>query len=198
MDAPVDDRIERLRNVIALRPGRTVERRPEHREAAVAIVLRPREKLELLLIRRAELPGDPWSGHVALPGGRRARGDRGLLDTALRETEEEVGIPIARVGTLIGPLDEVAPATPLLPPILISPWVVAVPPDTTAVPDPREVKAALWVPIHALREPGAVSTITVETPQLRRRLPSLIYEDYEIWGLTLRIVQQLLRAAEQL
>lgn len=195
MDAPVDDRIERLRNVIAARPARTVERRPDHREAAVAIVLRPQETLELLLIRRAELHGDPWSGHVALPGGRRARDDRGLLDTALRETEEEVGIPLARVGSLLGSLDEVAPATPLLPPILISPWVVAVPPGTHAVPDQREVQAALWVPLDALREPGAVSQITVETPQLRRRLPSLVYEDYEIWGLTLRIVQQLLRVA---
>lgn len=196
MDAPTDTRIERLRHAIAARPARTITRRPEHREAAVAIVVRPHRKLELLLIRRAELHGDPWSGHVALPGGRRAREDSDLLATALRETEEEVGIPLARVGSLIGSLDEVAPATPLLPPLLISPWILAVPPGTNALPDPREVQAALWVPLDALRDSGAVSEITVETPHLRRRLPSLVYEDYEIWGLTLGILEQLLSVTE--
>src|SRR5690606_13503153 len=132
------------------RPAAAADRQPQLREAAVALVLRPRESLELLLIRRAELPGDPWSGHVALPGGRRSGADGDLLTTACRETEEEVGIPLQKVGTFIGALDEVAPSSPLLPPIVVAPFVLAVPPATAATPDPREVQAALWVPVDAL------------------------------------------------
>ena len=67
---------------------------PEAREAAVALVLRDRGGLEVLLIKRAEIDGDPWSGHMALPGGRRDPDDTDLLATAIRETEEETGIVV--------------------------------------------------------------------------------------------------------
>ncbi|MGH7466016.1 MAG: NUDIX domain-containing protein, partial [Longimicrobiales bacterium] len=89
-----EPRIARLRRAFESRPARAADRLPEQREAAVAILVRPRDALELLLIRRAELHGDPWSGHIALPGGRRAPDDADLLATACRETEEEVGVPV--------------------------------------------------------------------------------------------------------
>lgn len=187
----MDLRITRLQSALAGRAHRRAERQPDHREAAVALVLRPREELEILLIRRAEMAGDPWSGHVALPGGKRAAADADLFATACRETEEEVGIALERVGSLIGPLDEVAPATPRLPRIVIAPYVLVVPPDTHATPDPREVQAALWVPVRALRDPGAISEIAVEMPGARHSFPSRVYEDYVVWGLTLRILEQL-------
>jgi 8-oxo-dGTP pyrophosphatase MutT (NUDIX family) len=132
-----DPRIARQRRAFETRPALAPTRSPDLREAAVGLIVRPRDALEVLLIRRAELAGDPWSGHVALPGGRRAPDDPQLLDPACRETEEEVGVPQRRIGTFIGALDEVAPSSPLLPPIVVAPFVLAVPPDTTAVPDPR-------------------------------------------------------------
>ena len=190
-----DPRLVQLRHVFEGRAASATERTPLLREAAVALVLRPRERLELLLIKRAELHGDPWSGHMALPGGRRDPGDADLVATALRETEEEVGVPLVRVGTFVGALDEVAPTTPRLPPIVIAPFVFAVPPDTVANPDPREVQAALWIPIDALRDAGALADMTVTVSTGPLTVPSFVYGEYVIWGLTFRILQQFLSVA---
>lgn len=187
-----DSRIARIRRTFETRPASAAARLIDLKEAAVAVVVRPRDTLELLLIRRAELHGDPWSGHVALPGGRRATGDEDLLATACRETEEEVGIQLRRLGTFLGALDEVAPSTPRLPPIVVAPFVLAVPPDTTATPDPREVQAAFWVPLDALRDTSAASELLIETDGPPLRFPSLTWADYVVWGLTYRIVQQFL------
>lgn len=160
----------------------------------MSLVVRPAESLEVLLIRRAELEGDPWSGHIALPGGRRSPADDDLLVTACRETEEEVGVPLRRVGRVIGALDEITPGTPLLPPIIIAPFVLAVPAATHAAPDPREVQAAVWVPVDALRATTAASEIDIDLPDGRGRtlFPSLVYGDFVIWGLTYRILRQFL------
>jgi 8-oxo-dGTP pyrophosphatase MutT (NUDIX family) len=191
----LDPRLLRLRRALARRTPRAVGRSGQG-EAAVALLVRPREGLELLLIRRAELRGDPWSGHVALPGGRRAPHDPDLLTTAARETEEEVGVPLHATGRLIGPLDELSPATPLLPPLVIAPFVMAVPPETTSRPDGREVQSALWVPVDALRQAGARSSTTIELPTGRRDFPCLVYQDFVIWGLTYRILEQFLAIVE--
>lgn len=187
-----DPRISRLRKAFELRSARAVDRVAGQSEAAVALLVRPRATLELLLIRRAELQGDPWSGHVALPGGRRAGDDRDLLATACREADEEVGVPLHRVGTFVGALDEITPSTPLLPPIVIAPFVIAVPPGTRAAPDPREVQAAIWVPADALRETSALSEVRIDLPDGPGDFPSLVYGDYVIWGLTYRILSQFL------
>ena len=190
-----DPRLARLRRTFEARPARAAVRSADRREAAVAILVRARESLELLLIRRAEMTGDPWSGHIALPGGRRAPHDADLLDTACRETEEEVAVPVRRVGSFIGALDEVAPSTLRIPPILVAPFVLAVPPDTIATPDPREVQAAFWVPVDSLRDRGAASEILVDADPDPLRFPSLTYADHVIWGLTYRILQQFLDAS---
>jgi hypothetical protein len=100
------------------------------------------------------------------------------------------------VGELIGTLDDVAPGTPRLPPIVISPFIVAVPPDTEAHPDLHEVAGAAWVPLAALRAEGAVSEILIELAEGSRSFPSLKYGDYVIWGLTHRILVQFLELAE--
>ncbi|MGB5283894.1 MAG: NUDIX domain-containing protein, partial [Polyangiales bacterium] len=90
--------------VLGLPDVRTVldERAPrelaEHEKwAAVAMLLREGASgPEVFFIRRAEHPRDPWSGHMAFPGGRRDAGDATLLDTAMRETREEVGVDLSR------------------------------------------------------------------------------------------------------
>src|SRR5690606_242651 len=193
-----DPRLALLRGALERRPAARVPRTPHTIGAAVALVLRPRESLELLLIKRAEHESDPWSGHIALPGGRRHPEDEDLLATAMRETAEETAVPLARIGRLLGALDEVEPTNPRLPPIIIAPFVLGVAPDTTAVPDPREVEAALWVPLDALRDPGAVSEILIELESGERRaFPSLRYGEHVIWGLTHRILTHFMRIAEE-
>ncbi|HEX7118826.1 MAG TPA: CoA pyrophosphatase [Longimicrobiales bacterium] len=191
-----DPRLKLLERALERRPAARQPRDPDVQEAAVALVLRPREELELLLIQRAEHEHDPWSGHMALPGGRREPEDGDLVATAFRETHEETGVPLARTGSLLGRLDELLPGNPRLPRILIAPYVVGVPADTNAVPDPREVAAALWIPLPALRDPEAVSEILIELEDGHRAYPSLRYREYEIWGLTHRILTQFLAVAE--
>ncbi|HEX7051866.1 MAG TPA: CoA pyrophosphatase [Longimicrobiales bacterium] len=192
----LDARLIRLRRGFEGRPARRLPRSRAGAEAAVALVLRARSELELLLIKRAEHEADPWSGHMALPGGRRDPGDADLIATAFRETAEETGIPLARIGQPLGALDEVRPGNPRLPPITIAPFVIGVPPDTTATPDPREVDAALWVPLPALRDPAAVSEILVDLEEGSRAYPSLRFGEYVIWGLTHRILVQFLELAD--
>jgi 8-oxo-dGTP pyrophosphatase MutT (NUDIX family) len=189
----VDDaRLAGLRRALEARPAAARERTQHTLEAAVALLVRPREQLELLLIKRAIHDRDPWSGHVALPGGRRDHSDADLLDTAMRETDEEVGIALPKIGTFVGALDEVVPGTTRLPPLLIAPFVFAVPTTTAASINTREVDAAIWVPLAALRDEHAVSEILIELEGGARTFPSLTYGEYVIWGLTHRILTQFL------
>lgn len=163
---------------------------PGTREAAVSLVLRPGDETELLLVRRAERTGDPWSGHMAFPGGTRRPEDADLIATAFRETEEEAGVPLHSIGTLLGALDPVAPATPRLPPILIAPFVVAVPSGTPAIADQNEIVAAHWIPLAFLRDERNADELLLDMDDVRRSFPSVRYGEHLIWGLTHRIMQQ--------
>ena len=78
------------------------ERDPSAIEASVALIIGS-DPDTVLIIRRAERVGDPWSGHMGLPGGRRSQKDEHLLATAIRETEEEVGLTLTP-GNLLGNL----------------------------------------------------------------------------------------------
>lgn len=187
-----DARLIQLRRTLSTFAARSSQRDPLMREAAVALLVRPREQLELLLIKRAVHERDPWSGHVALPGGRRDANDADLLETAMRETSEEVGVALDRESGFIAALDEVAPRTPRLPPIVIAPFIFAVSADTSTTIDTREVDAAVWVPLSALRDESAASEILIELEGGSRAFPSLQYGDYVIWGLTHRILLQFL------
>ncbi len=86
-------------------------------QAAVALVLVPgSEGPELLLIKRTERDDDPWSGQMAMPGGRRDEEDHDLLQTAIRETREETSVDLGEAEVL-GELDDLSPSSPHLPPI---------------------------------------------------------------------------------
>jgi len=187
-----DTRLLELKQVLTARPPRATPRDGVLREAAVSLLLRPRDQLEILLIKRALHDTDPWSGHVALPGGRRDSTDEDLLATAIRETEEEVAVSVRREDAFIGALDELAPRNRRLPPIVIAPFVFAVPSDASAIANPGEVDAAIWVPLSALRDEEAASEILIELEGGSRAFPSLTYGEYVIWGLTHRILMQFL------
>ena len=191
--------IARLAELLAERPGLVLERaepdpdpRPL-RHAAIALVLRAgaagEGEPELLLIKRAEHEMDPWSGHVALPGGRYEPEDATLAETAVRETLEETGLDLARDGRILGTLDEISPRTPVLPRIVVRPHVALIGGDTTVTPSP-EVAAAFWVPLRALREERGWSEATIVVRGQERRVPCFEYGEYLVWGLTERVLRQ--------
>ena len=185
--------IARLARALEARPGREVHPEPPMRLAAIALVLRVGDmgEPELLMIKRAEHEGDPWSGHVACPGGRMEAGDPDLAQTAMRETLEETGIDLGRIGRVLGTLDDVAPRTPTLPPILVRPFVVAVPSEIEIVQS-REVSAAFWVPLGALRTEKAWTLGKVSVRGVEREVSQFTHGEYMVWGLTERVLKQLL------
>lgn len=193
---PLDPRLEAIRRALAAhRPQRLVVT-PEVRPASVALLVRPASAApELLFIRRAEFDGDPWSGHVAFPGGRRDPLDADAQATAVRETVEEVGIDLARVGTPLGALDDVHPRAGA-PPVLVSPFVFGVPADVVACPN-HEVCNALWVPLPTLASAPARAehVFHLREAGVTLRFPALRHGGYVIWGLTYRILGQFLELA---
>jgi 8-oxo-dGTP pyrophosphatase MutT (NUDIX family) len=158
--------------------------------AAVAVVLRERAGLpEVLLIERARRAGDPWSGHMAFPGGRVERGDSHLREAAERETLEEVGIDLAG-SEVLGRLDDLegrraAEARGLV----ISAFVyhVADPPELAIN---HEVQEAFWVPLAWLHD--RARHVEHPWPAVGARLPGILVGEpgrHVVWGLTYRFLE---------
>lgn len=156
------------------------------------LTLRERERnVELLLIRRAEDPRDPWSGHIALPGGRSEPGDDSLLATAIREVREEVGIDLEKDGEVLGQLEPLHPANPQLPRILVTPLVATVRSEV-AIRLSNEVQFVFWVSLDSLARTGRTATIEKTFEGRHYTLPAYPSLHGPVWGLTERIITQFL------
>jgi len=167
---------------------------PATRRAAVAAVLRPgAQGAEVLLIRRAEREGDPWSGHMAFPGGHEEPGDRDLLATARRETVEEVGLPLGDA-QFLGPLDEFpAIARGRFTGMLIAPFVFGVEADPPLRPN-HEVAAVRWAPLSAMARGEYDVVKEVERDGALHRYPGFRVGKDVVWGLTHRMLRALFEA----
>lgn len=155
--------------------------------AAVAAVIVP--GLDLLLISRAAREGDPWSGQVAFPGGRMHYEDPTPLHAAIRETREEIGVDLEE-GRVLGELDEVPTIRPL-PPLLVRPYVFVL----DRVPEFRpnyEVAAVHRFPLEALLAGEGRGRMTREFAGQTWVLPCVDHDGVRLWGLTLRMVDDLL------
>jgi 8-oxo-dGTP pyrophosphatase MutT (NUDIX family) len=157
--------------------------------AAVAIVIIP-DPDSILLIRRADRAGDPWSGHKSLPGGRREPEDADLLATAIRETREEVGIDL-RKGDLAGTLPDVIPRTPTLPPIAVRPFVFLLLHRPEVTPN-REVAIASWVRLDHLLRADAHHPVALDVAGQSRQVQAYQLENAIVWGMTERILTSFL------
>jgi 8-oxo-dGTP pyrophosphatase MutT (NUDIX family) len=167
---------------------------PGFAQAAVTIVLTAAPG-SLLLVRRAVRGGDPWSGQIGLPGGRRGQFDRDLLETAVRETREEVGLDL-RENAPIGQLDDLRPLTPVLPPVVVRPYVFLLPHPVELALDP-EIAQAWWVPLGHLLGPGVFGEYEVEAQGRRMIRAGYRLEQGVVWGMTERILSPLLAILRQ-
>lgn len=170
------------------------------RRAAVAMVLRAGRggDAEVLLIERARRRGDPWSGHMAFPGGRMERGDASARDAAEREAREEVGIELGRADVL-GRLDDLRRRHSGGPAGLVISGFVFHHPDPEPIVANEEVETAFWVPLTRLVDPGChVSRSFSEAGGLT--FPGIVVgnpERHVVWGLTYRFLEIFFRAVGQ-
>jgi 8-oxo-dGTP pyrophosphatase MutT (NUDIX family) len=160
----------------------------------LALRARPDNEPELLMIQRAVVDRDPWSGHIACPGGRAEPGDADLAATAIRETYEETGVDISRYGRVLGHLDDLRPISPHLPPLVIRPYVALVRRDVRIVAS-EEVAAAFWIPLTELRTPTAWGTGVVTVRGVERSVSVFRHGAYTVWGLTERVLRQFMEYA---
>ena len=179
-----------IRDHLSRRSPRTIAE-PNTIEAAVAVVLVPGAggEIEILLIKRSEHRGDPWSGQMALPGGRRETQDRDLLETARRETHEETDI-VLPADALLGQLDDLHPRTRVLPPIVVRPFVFGLQ-QRPGVTLSAEVALYLWIPARTLRASADESEIDILGELWA--VPSYLVGPHVVWGMTHRILSPFLQ-----
>jgi len=151
--------------------------------AAVAILIKPTtDDLELLLVKRAEVQGDPWSGDMAFPGGKRTPDDRSLLDTAAREVREETGIDLDRLQAagFMEPLFSSVRKTLSVQPVI---YRLEEEPDVHLN---NELTRYLWVPLAALQGSRAQATVK------GWKGPVFRIGGEVVWGLTYRMLEKIL------
>lgn len=155
--------------------------------ASVAIIINPRlQGGSVLLIRRTERQGDPWSGQMAFPGGHKAPIDPTLLDTAVREGWEEVGIQL-RDHEILGVLPLVQARTFR---VVVAPFVFQLKADVV-VRTNQEVAESFWAPLSDLQK-IALKKSEVQAEGGKLVVDSYVYRGHVIWGLTFRIINILL------
>ena len=185
--------MSKLIEAIAARiaPGDTGPAADGRRRAAVAVVLHDAAEPRVLLMKRAERVGDPWSGHISLPGGGYQASDGDLRITAIRETREELGVDLS-TARLLGNLAPLHPRTSGPTGIEVTPFVFATAVALEPVCGP-EALAAFWLPLE-LAASGALDG-TYTYPATSVGFPSWTYDGYVIWGLTRRILDLVLGTA---
>jgi len=170
----------------------------EQVHAAVAAILRDRPDgggAELFFIQRAEHPNDPWSGHIAFPGGRREARDASLLATAIRETREEVGLDLERA-ELVARLPEVpAFIRTKRGTLVVTPFVFAMRGEDVVVMN-REVAATLWIPLASFARGEGKGTYRFTWEKKDYEVPCFRIgpEQKVLWGMTYRMLETMLHA----
>jgi 8-oxo-dGTP pyrophosphatase MutT (NUDIX family) len=165
------------------------------RWAGVAVILREdsTDALSVLLIRRSENPNDPWSGHMAMPGGRLDPGDATTRHAAERETMEEVGLDLNQYGRWLGRLDDVrAVARGKRLSLAIAPWVYVLEHDVEFNHN-HEVQETVWVPVSDLIGPSYRDTMAYDMGGTQLMLPCWRWNERVIWGLTYGMLDSLFR-----
>jgi 8-oxo-dGTP pyrophosphatase MutT (NUDIX family) len=170
------DTIDRIRSRLKTHGG-------EGAIAAVALLFRQGHgDLELLLVKRALIPSDPWSGDMAFPGGKRGPKDGDLMETALREVLEETGIDL-RSGSYLGVMETVF--STVRPGMGVLPFVFLVDGEPRVRLN-EELSSFMWVPLGKLN--GSRGRALVKNLDV----PVFHVDGEVVWGLTYRMLERLL------
>lgn len=160
--------------------------------AAVAMILRsPKvgDDLDALVVKRKAIDRDPWSGHMALPGGRTHPEDTTSLVTARREVLEETNIDIERC-EILGTLNEVVPGNIN---IRVTPFVAFATSEVEVKLNLSELTDYFWIPLNYFRDRRNLAVYSVERFGKRVEVPSYPYlGKHIIWGMTLKIIEDFL------
>ncbi|TVS13878.1 MAG: CoA pyrophosphatase [Gammaproteobacteria bacterium] len=187
-----DLRLVTIRDILASYEHERVAREKVSRRAAVATILRGQgDDTEVLLIRRSERPHDPWSGHMAFPGGHVEPGE-GMLEAARRETREEIGLDLDAHGRLIGRLDHThAVARGRRLDLLIAPYVFELSAGPAGFELNHEVSEVVWAPLRPMLLGNAHTVLEYELDGEKRRFPGYDVDGRVVWGLTYRMLGNL-------
>ncbi len=166
---------------------------------AVNLVLRENPAnglVEVLMIKRAHLPGDPWSGHMAFPGGRRDKIDVSNWHAAKRELFEEVGIDADKSTDYVGRLSDIASTARLIHrPMVITPYVLRATEELRFRPN-AEVADTVWVPLAFLNNYYNRDQMVWRKMGVNLKLPCYFYENQRIWGMSLLMLDELLHCLQ--
>lgn len=191
----LDDLIEKVKSSLLEKPGRSFAQNSKETslpKAAVAMILQPDKvtnDLLVLLIERKTRVNDPWSGHMALPGGRYSEGDQNLFSTVIREVMEETGLDL-REFSILGALDEIVPGNFS---IRVTPYIALSKEEDISVKiDPIEVESFVWIPLSFFGDRNNLKPYSITRLGQQLQVPSYNFAgDQIIWGMTLRIIQDL-------
>ncbi len=184
MAAAVANRLERFRGDFQTEPSLPIRENLRAAAVLVPLVDRPEGLCVLLTLRDASLPHH--AGQISFPGGRIEDGDASAAETALRETEEEIGLPRESV-EIIGRLDDYITGTGFL----VAPIVGLVRPPYTLKPDPAEVAGIFEVPLAFFLDPANHRQESRIFNGVERRFYAMPYGDKYIWGATAAMLMNL-------
>ena len=154
--------------------------------AVMMIIKNTGNSFSTLLIRRPTNDKDVFSGHMAFPGGKKMNEDENKLETAYRETEEEVGINLRNKSIVLGQLDDCNPSTPVARKFIVTPYITYLQ-EHKDVNINEEVSDTVWIPLLELKK-IYLSNSKRYKGQIRKESFEYNYEQYFIWGLTGRIL----------
>lgn len=163
--------------------------------SAVAVICSEYQgELCLLMIKRVAKEGDPWSGDMAFPGGRHQKGDKCLIHTAIRETDEEVGVDLHQSGKFVTRLsDQLTRSHNAFKPMIVAPYLFNITKPYALKLNPTEVEEALWIPLRFFSDRNVRSKMDWKLGRLNLKLPCYWYQGKRIWGLSLRVIDELMR-----
>jgi 8-oxo-dGTP pyrophosphatase MutT (NUDIX family) len=183
--------LNELERTFSQRKAKTRSLRRFMTRSSVATVLREHDdELQVLLIKRALKEGDRWSGHIAFPGGREQQEDKNIRDTAIRETSEEIGLELS-VDDYIGRLSDLMTfAHGTRKPMVVSPYAFKLKGDPKFTIN-HEVDQVIWLPVSFLADKSNRETMRWERKGVSIKLPCYFYGEHRIWGLTLKMLDEL-------